>query len=54
MVFIISRNGLDSNKDMSIILNDSNIDLSDDRCDDLHFIQIFFQMSYDHLNGRDI
>lgn len=53
-VHMTYRHGPDSSEDRKRILKEFPLLQSDYRCHDLHYVQLYFKMFYDHLKDREI
>ena len=54
MVHITYRHGLDSNEEKCVILKECHFYISDDQTHDIHYMQHFFKLLYDHVIAMDI
>ena len=54
MVHITYRHGQDSNEEKRVILKESHFYISDNRTHEIHYVQHFFKLFYDHVISMDI
>ena len=54
MVHIMYRHGQDSSEEKRVILKESHFYINDDQTYDIHYVQHFFKLFYDHVIGMDI